>query len=339
MFKLSKDQVKQTVELAARGYYNYCRKNGIHYGVVGASGGLDSATVLGLAQVACKMAAADGYALHTVGITMPCESNQQSLTLGREAIRKFGADEMHIDMTMLFQIAAGKYPIDALIDEVELDGDERLLSVLRDFKKAQLIPNINEQVRNILLKHNDQAGLKAFDDSAKIAQGNTKARLRMMFGTYHIARMLKSGIVLSTDNLSEFWMAFWTICGDVGDFAMIQKMLKGLELYDIAEYLGVPEGTLKALPDDGLGIGNGDADQIGAFYPEVDTVMIYLIQHGFDPDGDRAQLENLMDVPGHEAEVVRKIATRAINGTFKRHGTYVMTRAELGLPEIEEIEL
>jgi NH3-dependent NAD+ synthetase len=72
--------------------------------------------------------------------------------------------------------------------------------------------------------------------------------MRMAFGTYHIARMMK-GMVLSTDNLSEYWMAFWTLHGDVGDFGMIQMMLKGLELYDLARYLGVPSEIIAARPE------------------------------------------------------------------------------------------
>ena len=128
----------------------------------------------------------------------------------------------------------------------------------------------------------------------------------MLCGTYHAARMLK-GVVLSTDNLSECWMAFWTLHGDVGDFGIIHNLMKGLELYDVARYLGVPEEIIAAKPDDGLGVAEGDEDQIGAAYPAVDKIMAKLIQAGFDPDGEIYQLENLPDI-GMQKEPVLKIA-------------------------------
>ena len=68
--------------------------------------------------------------------------------------------------------------------------------------------------------------------------------------------------------------------------------------------------------------------------------MIQLIQAGFDPDGPREQLNSLPkieeDIPG---SVVRKLATRAINGAFKRHGTFILSREQLELPVIEDIKL
>jgi len=340
MYKLTDEQCELVIGKASAWLYDYCRKAGLHYTVVGSSGGLDSALTLALSQRACQLAKADGYHLVSIGITMPCESSDDSLILGREAIRAFGADEVHIDLTQLFQMAAGKFPMDELIKKVRLLGlDPKLLDTLYEIKKAELLPGINEQARNILVKYNDTKGLEAFDKSAKVAQGNNKARLRMLFGTYHFARMLKTGIVLSTDNLSEFWMAFWTICGDVGDIGMIQQMLKGLELYDLARHMKVPAGILKAIPDDGLGIGNGDADQIGATYPHVDRIIIQLVQQGFDVDGSREQLETLPSLEGYSDEVVLKVARRAVNGAFKRHGTYVLSRKKLGLPEVRDIKL
>ncbi len=120
---------------------------------------------------------------------------------------------------------------------------------------------------------------------------------------------------------------------------MIQHLLKGYELYKIAKYLGVPEEIIQAKPDDGLGVGNGDEDQLGASYPVIDRVMINLIQSGFQPDGDQSQLNRLPTIAGIHPELVRKIAQRCLNGAYKRKGTVVLSRKDLGLPDFEEIEL
>lgn len=309
-YKLTKNQIKNIIKKGSLALFQYCLDNDIHYVVTGASGGLDSSVILGFAYEACRIAEKQGFKLNSIGLIMPCESSPQSIKLGRKAIEKFSAKEIYIDLSSVFAYATAN----------------------------TLVPGIDKQIKKILEETKGAKALDSWSKSQKIAQGNIKARLRMMFGTYHVARMSR-GIVLSTDNLSEFWMAFWTICGDVGDFGIIQKVLKGIELYDIAEYLGVPNEILKAKPDDGLGIGGGDEDQLGAAYPLLDRIMIKLIQKGFDPDGPREQLKNLPNIEGVPAKTVMSLAKRSINGSFKRKGAIVLERTELGLSPIEEIDV
>ena len=311
MYQLNTDQIKNVVKRGARALYEYCREHGIHFLVVGSSGGLDSAVTLGFMQQACDMAKADGYILVSVGITMPINSKPDAQRLGREAIARFGAVDMSNDLSGVFNH----------IDETKLAelGD----SVLKIRQDAGMAPTDEQWAWDQL-----------------IAQGNIKARLRMMLGTYHVARLLGSGMVMSTDNLSEFWMAFWTLHGDVGDYGIIQQILKGLELYDIARYLGVPQEIIEARPDDGLAISGGDEDQLGASYPVIDQILISLIQSGFDPDGARSQLDQLPTVSGFDQELVESLARRTLNGAFKRQGGgLVLTREFLGLPAIMEIDL
>lgn len=102
----------------------------------------------------------------------------------------------------------------------------------------------------------------------KTARGNLKARTRMEY-LYSIAGKYQ-GMVLSTDNWTEFLLGFWSLHGDVGDFGMIQNLWKG-EVYGLAEYLATcceSNGKdallacVAAIPTDGLGITNSDLDQI-----------------------------------------------------------------------------
>lgn len=94
----------------------------------------------------------------------------------------------------------------------------------------------------------------------KVLLGNIKARCRMIF-LYHRAGKNK-GIVMSTDNLTELMLGFWTLHGDVGDFGLIQELWK-TEVYGIADTLGgVLTEHAAATPTDGLGITNSDIDQL-----------------------------------------------------------------------------
>ena len=146
-------------------------------------------------------------------------------------------------------------------------------------------------------------------------------------------------MVLSTDNLSEYWMGFWTLDGDVGDYSPIQNLLKGHELYPIARYLGVPQETIDAKPDDGLGISAGDEAQLGAPYPVVDKVIIKQIQNGLKINGSLKQLESLTPIKEVKDETIFSLVKRALKNAFKRKGTIMLTRKQLGLPPIKNLQL
>jgi NAD+ synthase len=307
-YKLSKKKCEEVVNRAANQLVEYCIDNNINYLITGSSGGLDSATTLGIVCRAAVIAKKKKFKLYSIGITMPCQSSEDSVKLGKMAIKKFKAYHIHLDLTKIYET------INSLLD-------------------------INDQIKYILKRTKGVDALNFFVESDKVAQGNVKARLRMMLGAYHVARMTK-GIVMSTDNLSEFWMAFWTLHGDVGDYGIIQQILKGSELYDIASYLGVPANIINALPDDGLNITEqGDEGQLGATYSTVDHIMISLIQQGFDPNGAKKQINNLPEVKSIDGSIVKRIAQRAILGSFKRKGAIVLSRKSLGLLEIEDIKI
>lgn len=309
MYRLTREEIKNVVNKGAGSLCNYCIKYGIHHVITGSSGGLDSTVKLGFAQKAKQFAAEKNFNLTSVGLIMPCQSKPEAERLGRKAIRKFNAEEIYQDFTELFEFA------------------------------YQNVVSDNIQIKRILERTGGQQALKNWNWAKKIAQGNIKARLRMTFGTYHVARMME-GIVLSTDNLSEFWMAFWTLHGDVGDFGIIQNILKGLELYGIARFLDVPQEIIDAKPDDGLGVSGGDENQLGANYPTIDQVMIKLIQAGFDPDGSVNQLENIPNIDIDCApEAIYKLAKRCLLGAFKRKGSIVLSRQDLGLTPINELRL
>ena len=106
-------------------------------------------------------------------------------------------------------------------------------------------------------------------------QGNIRARLRMIT-LYNLAHKL-NGCVASTDNFSELAAGFWTLHGDVGDIAPIQSLTKSWEVPALADLLGVPENTITAIPTDGLGISNSDADQLGMNYLEFDILLFELL--------------------------------------------------------------
>lgn len=128
----------------------------------------------------------------------------------------------------------------------------------------------------------------------RVRNGNIKARLRMiqLFHTAHAT----NGMVLSTDNFTEYLLGFWTMHGDVGNFGMIQNLWKS-EVYLMANSIDLivemdynavnaMNACMDAVPTDGLGITESDLDQFGSeveSYADVDRILYdYLRGEKFD---------------------------------------------------------
>ena len=175
-----------------------------------------------------------------------------------------------------------------------------------------------------------------------IANGNLQARCRMMY-LYDIASRYK-GLVMSTDNQTEYQLGFWTIHGDVGDFDPIQGLWK-TEVYGLANWLAeyyiqnkVSAGdfyskandamnlSIALTPTDGLGISNSDLDQIGAkSYYDVDRVL-QTVTCKASPENDKLQDELTAELG---PDVVGKILQRRFNSRFKRLLSPIIVPREL----------
>lgn len=192
--------------------------------------------------------------------------------------------------------------------------------------------------------------LEEMPSRTPIANGNLQARCRMMY-LYDIASRYK-GLVMSTDNQTEYQLGFWTIHGDVGDFDPIQDLWK-TEVYGLANYLQdhykskalealrndyketcdnykamscAIYNSCKLVPTDGLGISNSDLEQIGAkSYAEVDDILQTNANNIFDSTGRWVQ--PLMEKYGED--VVVKVLSRHVTSEFKRMKAPIYISREL----------
>ena len=173
-----------------------------------------------------------------------------------------------------------------------------------------------------------------------IGQGNIKARLRMIY-LYDMANYT-SGFVMDTDNLTEHYLGFFTIHGDVADFNPIGGLWKH-EVYELAEYLYNeyydapfgPDGdkhlalerALNIRPTDGNGVNDlGDMGQIALefahdnnieAYTKVDNIIQnYLEYSGHHPEEYQIAIEALYNQYGYET--VNDIISRVRRTEYKR---------------------
>lgn len=181
--------------------------------------------------------------------------------------------------------------------------------------------------------------LEEMPSRTPIANGNLQARCRMQH-LYDLASRNK-GLVMSTDNQTEYQLGFWTIHGDVGDYDPIQDLWK-TEVYQLAEWLklfyytdgddvdkAVAIGeSIKLTPTDGLGISNSDLDQIGAkSYTEVDDILRHLIPVKLNTNAFMLHSVELAKLYGEE--VVNKVWDRHVASEFKRKKAPIYVPREL----------
>ena len=169
-------------------------------------------------------------------------------------------------------------------------------------------------------------------ESTGISQGNIKARLRMIT-LYDIASK-HGGIVIDTDNLTEHFLGFFTVNGDVGDFNPIGNLWK-TEVYGLAEFLynevfkgsKALKAAIEITPTDGNGVSSSDLEQImpGFTYTDVDEILMRWVtlderikesylKDGFNQKG--TVFAKLVEKYGEDN--IRRVVMRCVHSQFKR---------------------
>lgn len=268
--------------------HQYCATNKIQTMVTGISGGLDSAVVLALCQIVNKMSNDN---IKNIGVSLPIFNNNE----------KDFKDSITMSKLVLNKFA----------------------SIAITFPETNMFTEIVERLKGIDQILNE---VNLFDINRNtISIGNIAARTRMIT-LYYIAN-LTNGMVMSTDNYSEFMTGFWTIHGDVGDYGLIQQLWKGIEVVELAKYLEVPEDIINLKPTDGLGVTNGgDEEQLGAPYPIVDDILQKLLIHMSLDCKTNNENEELPKLEEYDNELVMKIAKRAFGTSYKRKGQIILKR-------------
>lgn len=224
--------------------------------------------------------------------------------------------------TRKIKLIGRSLPIDTNTDS-EIDLAKSIGRIVcDDFRTLDLTNSYYNLINSIELPM--EQALKA-TMADKIRLGNIKARIRMI-QLYHLAHA-NQGIVLSTDNLTEYKLGFWTMHGDVGDYGMIQNLWK-TEVYGILRSCiihtsnvnkrDVIQKIIDAVPTDGLGITDSDLDQFGDVetYEEVDLIL---------EEYCKGEFPNIVKRGGQISQVL----TMYENTHYKRNNPYNISREDL----------
>lgn len=305
---------ERVFNVLVEGTSNYITKNHLRAMVLGISGGIDSTVVAAICHEVSKQTG-----IPLIGRSLPIKNKED------------------------------EFDVSKLVGEAFCD----------DFKSIPMQPSYTAFLDNLSFEehssyvHSDcveRAESDVWDMQTPVANGNIQARLRMIY-LYNLASIHK-GLVMSTDNQTEYQLGFWTIHGDVGDFDPIQGLWK-TEVYGLANWLvsyyrsnkgtyvpsdniaerdkrwDMEDALIKSIaltPTDGLGISNSDLDQIGAkSYYDVDRVL-QTVTCKASPENDKLQDELTAELG---PDVVGKIMQRRFNSRFKRLLSPIIVPREL----------
>ncbi len=139
------------------------------------------------------------------------------------------------------------------------------------------------------------AYFKLFPDADRIRKGNKMARERMSI-LYDFAHA-NEALVVGTSNKSESLIGYCTRWGDgAHDIDPLGDLYK-TQIWELAEYIGVPERIVKKKPSADLWPGQTDEGEIGMTYHILDQILFCYVDLRLQRD-DIVKLgypENLVD--------------------------------------------
>jgi NAD+ synthase len=210
--------------------------------VVGMSGGVDSSVCAGLAVRAVGAA-------RVFGIFMPeTDSDPQSLTLATDWAKKLGIEYTTEDITPVLD-GAGCY-------RRRNDAIRKMVPEFRDDWKFKIVlpgNRLNSDRLNVyylaMLPPGGELRTERLTPEVYrtiVAATNYKQRVRKMTEYYHADRLHYA--VVGTPNRLEYDQGFFVKGGDgLADVKPIAHLYK-TQVYQLAEYLGVPKGVTNRPP-------------------------------------------------------------------------------------------
>ncbi|MEA2054479.1 MAG: NAD+ synthase [Candidatus Thermoplasmatota archaeon] len=130
----------------------------------------------------------------------------------------------------------------------------------------------------------------------EITLGNIKSRLRMLL--WYGYSNLKKSLVCGCSNKTELLIGYFTKYGDGGsDFMPIGDLYK-TQIYQLAEYLEIPQPIIKKAPSAGLWKGQTDEKELGISYEKLDKIL-----YGLERKMPLQKIARIADVD--ESEVIR----------------------------------
>jgi NAD+ synthase len=212
-------------------------------GVIGVSGGIDSSVCLALSAKAFGPE-------KVLAVMMPeKDSSHESEELARELTKKFGVNVIKEDITPALSGFRCYERRDEAVKHVFPEYDPNTYKMKIGIKQSGLSSNLPPIFSLTIIDNNgnqkDQI-LPVKEYLQIVAASNFKQRSRMSMLYYHAEA--RHFAVIGTPNKHEQEQGFFVKYGDGGADVMPIGNLYKTQVYQLANYLGVPKGIIERTP-------------------------------------------------------------------------------------------
>jgi len=274
--------------------HNTMRRYG---GVVGVSGGIDSSVCLALAAKAFGPG-------KVRAIMMPeQDSSPDSEMLARELCAKFGVKDLHLEnLTPTLQGFQCYERRDEAVRHVFPEYDPATYKMKIGVKQSGLFNNLPPLFKLIIIDpdgNEKESMLNARDYMQIVASSNFKQRSRMSMLYYHAEALHFA--VIGTPNKHEQEQGFFVKYGDGGADVMPIGNLYKTQVYQLAEYLGVPKGIIERTPTTDTYSAEQTQEE---FFYQLPFDLMDRFWYGFENGYSPAEVAEVMDETPERVEAL-----------------------------------
>jgi len=266
-----------------------------HGGVIGISGGIDSSVTLALSVMAFGPEKVSG-------IMMPeKDSSPESELLAKKLAEKFGVKTILENISPALEGFGCYMRRDEAVKRAFPEYNpsiHKMKIVIRSTPMSQLPPVFSCVI--VDEKGNEKSKLLSAGDYMQImAASNFKQRTRMSMLYYHAERLHYA--VIGTPNKHEVEQGFFVKYGDGGaDIMPIANYYK-TQVYQMAEYLGIPEEIIKRTPTTDTYSAEQTQEE---FFYQFPYQTLDLLWYAYENDYDPSEVGKEM---GYSVEEVKSV--------------------------------
>jgi len=177
---------------------------------------------------------------------------------------------------VLSQMALGNKVLALIMPEKGITPDEDTKDAIKLCNRlgiAYKVIEINQFVKNFSSLVEELGNGK---EKILYTVANVKPRVRMVINYIHANHLNR--IVIGTSNKTELLLGYGTKFGDMAaDIYPIGDLYK-TQVWQLAEYVGIPTEIIKKVPSAGLWKGQTDEEELGHTYHEIDRVLFALVE-------------------------------------------------------------
>lgn len=275
-------------------------------GIVGISGGIDSSVTFALAE---KAFGADNLR----GIILPeRDSSSDSRLFAENLADKFGVEYIVENISGALEGFGCYARRDDAIKNVIPDFDP-----VKDKSKIEIKQSIGTNMPPLsyitVIKENGEVKSKLLPSKEYlqiVAASNFKQRSRMAMLYYHAERLHFA--VIGTPNKHEVEQGFFVKYGDGGADMMPIGHLYKTQVYQLAEYLGIPQEIIERVPT--TDTFSAEQTQEDFFY-QMPFQEMDLLWFGWENDYDPKEVAKVMDYSPEEVSSIYRNFERKKNTT------------------------